>query len=201
MGYWFNSQLENKFIGCSEVFFLGLSGVSLENGRVLRKPVLEVIELSVAVVVDSILVVLRVEDQGWVSLDLHSIGLVDGGIELGDHEVFLVLVELTELVPDGSKLLAVSAPWGVEFYNDKNNTVKSYTSDVCAKSQDSSWEPYDFGDDYYETYNNIPIVYEKIPLDTTIKVVDDNSISSFIKPTDKPSSEKSFEKVITVLFN
>ena len=44
-------------------------------------------------------------------------------------------------------------------------------------------------------------MYEKTPLDTTIKVVTHNSISNFIKPTDKPSSEKAFEKAITVLFN
>ena len=84
-------------------------------------------------------------------------------------------------------------------YNCDNNSAVSYSSN-CAKSKDS-WEPYDSDDDYYETHNEIPIRHEKIPLDNTIKVVAHNSISNFIKPTDKPSSEKAFEKAITVLFN
>ena len=97
----------------SELIVTLASGLVLENAGVLLEPALEVGKLSGTVVGDTLLVVSRVEDQSGEALDLNTLGLVGGGVELGDDEVLDVLVLRGELVPDGRKLLAVAAPRGV----------------------------------------------------------------------------------------
>ena len=97
----------------SELIVTLAGGLVLENAGVLLEPALEVGELSGTVVGDTLLVVSRVEDQSGEALDLNTLGLVGGRVELGDDEVLDVLVLLGELVPDGRELLAVTAPRGV----------------------------------------------------------------------------------------
>ena len=47
------------------------------------------------------------------ALDLNVFQLVSSRVHLGDNNVLTILEFLTELLPDGSKLLAVSAPWSI----------------------------------------------------------------------------------------
>jgi hypothetical protein len=91
---------------------------ALEHWRVLGEPVFEVLELSFTAVVDTSLVVLWVEDKSWVASDFNTLGLVGSGVKFGDDEVLVVFVMLGKLIPNWSKLLAVTAPWGVVFDED-----------------------------------------------------------------------------------
>ena len=79
----------------------------------LSEPLLEAIKISLTLVADTLLVVLGVEDKGWISSDLNVLSLVCGGIELANYEVLVVFEVLTELIPNWSKLLAMTAPWGI----------------------------------------------------------------------------------------
>ena len=99
---------------------LGLGRVTrfLEYGRILGEILGETFKISVAVIGNTGLVLLWIEDESWVSANLDTISLVNGGIKFGDDEVLLVFILLTELFPNWGKLLAVSAPWGVELDKD-----------------------------------------------------------------------------------
>ena len=55
-----------------------------------------------------LVVSLSEELDGGESLDLDVFELVGGRVHLGDNNVFGVLELLTELVPDGDELFAVS---------------------------------------------------------------------------------------------
>jgi len=85
---------------------------------VLVEPLLEGLEVSVTVVGNTGLVVLGVEDEGGVALDLDTVGLVGSGIELADDDIGLGGEGISELIPDGSELLAVAAPGSVELDED-----------------------------------------------------------------------------------
>ena len=85
------------------------------GSRVLREISLEVSELSFSAVVDTVLVVLRIELKSRVAADLETGNLVLGCVELGDDEVFNGLDVLGTLIPDWGESFAVAAPGGVVF--------------------------------------------------------------------------------------
>jgi hypothetical protein len=101
-----------------------LSTSFLEDSRVLLEPFLEVFEFSFTFVGNSGLVVSWVPHESWISFDLNTIGLVDGGIKFGNDKVWLILVASSELLPDWGELLAVSTPWSVELDEDILSFVK-----------------------------------------------------------------------------
>ena len=50
------------------------------------------------------------------AVHFHCLHLVGRGVHLGNDYVLVVLVGLSQLIPDGGQLLAVTAPWGIELY-------------------------------------------------------------------------------------
>ena len=82
---------------------------------------------------DSLLVFLGVEDEGWVSSDVDTFSFVGGGIEFSNNEVFVVLVEFSELFQNWSKFLAVSASWGIvlnkDIFGNVINNLIEFSSD------------------------------------------------------------------------
>jgi len=85
-----------------------------------------------AVVVDDLVVSLLEELDGGEALDLDVFKLVGGGVHLGDDNVLRVLELLSKLVPGGSELLAVSAPWGIKLNKDMLVDVLSDGLEVLA---------------------------------------------------------------------
>lgn len=63
------------------------------------------------------LVVLKVQLDGREGGDLGVLQLVDGGVDLGDNDVVVLLKVLGQLVVDGHQLFAVSAPGEKTNYN------------------------------------------------------------------------------------
>lgn len=110
--------------------------LGLEHRRVLVEPLLEGLEVSLAVVVDAGLVVPRVEDESGVALDLDTVGLVGSGVELADDEVGLASESISELVPDGSELLAVAAPGSVELDEDILGLILDDLLELLADNDD-----------------------------------------------------------------
>lgn len=49
----------------------------------------------------------------WEALDLHTFYFIGSRVHLSNYNIFTVLEFLSKLIPDGSKLLAVSTPWGI----------------------------------------------------------------------------------------
>jgi len=91
-----------------------MSGTSfLKDWGVLIEPFLEWLKSSVAVKVNTGFVISWIEDQSWISSDLNTLGLVGSSIELSNDNVGVILVGFTELFPNWSELLAMSAPWGI----------------------------------------------------------------------------------------
>jgi len=72
------------------------------------------------------------EFEGGESLDLDIFEFVSGGVRLGDDDVSVILVLLTELVPDWGKGFAVSAPWGVELDEDVLGGVEDEVVEVLS---------------------------------------------------------------------
>ena len=68
----------------------------------------ETLERPLSVVVDHLVVSLLEELDGGEALDLDVLQLVGGGVHLGDDDLVVVGELVTQLVPDGGKLLAVS---------------------------------------------------------------------------------------------
>jgi hypothetical protein len=85
---------------------------------VLIEPGLESLNVSVAIVRNTGLVVLWIEDESWVSSDLNTLSLVNGGVELTNDEILVLSHGLGELLPWLGELLAVAAPWGVVLNED-----------------------------------------------------------------------------------
>lgn len=79
----------------------------------LLEPGLESLDVAVALVLVALLVVLGVESEGGVATDGQALDLVGGGVELGNHEVLVVGVRVSELLPHGGEGLAVAAPGSV----------------------------------------------------------------------------------------
>jgi len=96
----------------SEFVVLAL-GSTLVGRRVLREPVLEAFKVTIALVVNAVLGILRVELEGGVALDGKAFDLVGSGIKLGDNQVVDLADGNTELLPDGGERLAVAAPGSV----------------------------------------------------------------------------------------
>jgi hypothetical protein len=98
---------------------------------VLSKPFLEVTDLSTAVVFNWVaLVALGVELESGVSSDLNTINFVGSSVELTNDNAWDILEFSSELFPNWGKLLAVTAPWGVELNENiivrvNNNLLES----------------------------------------------------------------------------
>merc|ERR1719392_116936 len=56
--------------------------------------------------------------HGGESLNLDLLQLIGGGVHLGNDDALVILVFLSEFVPNWSQLLAMSAPWSIEFNKD-----------------------------------------------------------------------------------
>jgi hypothetical protein len=87
------------------VGLVGLGGLS--------EPFLDVFDFTSFRVINTGLVVGRVELEGGVSLDLNSFNLVEGSIKLG-HDDVRSLDVFTKLFPLGGERLAVTTPGSVE---------------------------------------------------------------------------------------
>ena len=74
----------------------------------------ETLDSSVSVVVNDLICALLEEFDGGEALDLDLLQLVGSGVHLGNDNVLVIGILLSQLVPDGYKLLAVSAPDGKE---------------------------------------------------------------------------------------
>ena len=75
----------------------------------------ESLERPLSVVIDDLVVALLEQLDGGEALDLDVFQLVGGGVHLGDDDALMVLVFLSQFVPDWSKLLAMTTPWSIEF--------------------------------------------------------------------------------------
>ena len=85
--------------------------LGLEGGAVLAtglEELGEAVQGPLAVVVDDGVVALLEELDSGEALDLDVLELVGGGVHLGDDDLVVVGELVTQLIPDGGKLLAVS---------------------------------------------------------------------------------------------
>ena len=85
--------------------------LGLEGGSVLAtglEELGEAVQGPLAVVVDDGVVALLEELDSGEALDLDVLELVGGGVHLGDDDLVVVGELVTQLIPDGGKLLAVS---------------------------------------------------------------------------------------------
>lgn len=113
-------------------------GLAFEEGLVgrglLLEPVLEIFNLSATIEIDGCgLATLGVELEGGVALNVNSVNFVGSGVEIGNDKSLNGSEVLGELFPEGSDLLAVTAPWGVEFHEDvilaiEDNLLKVLTN-------------------------------------------------------------------------
>ena len=69
---------------------------------------------SVSVIINNFICALLEQFDCWEALNLHLLQLIGSGVHLGDDDGFVIFVFLSQLVPDGSQLLAVSTPGSVE---------------------------------------------------------------------------------------
>lgn len=122
----------------SELLLVSVTRSTLKDWGVLGKPVFEVLEFSLSAVVDTGLVVSWIENESWVSSDLDTVGLVGGGIELGDDKVLIILVVLTELVPDWGEFLAVTAPWCIVLNENILISILDNLLEILANN-DGNW--------------------------------------------------------------
>jgi len=83
---------------------------------VLAEPFFEGLKVTVAVVLDALLVVLGVELESGVATDRDAVNFVGGSIEFGNHEVLDVADGSAELLPNGGESLAVATPGSVELH-------------------------------------------------------------------------------------
>ena len=67
------------------------------------------------IVLNSLLVSFGIELNSWVTLNLKTNDSVEGGVELGDDEVFYGFDVVCKLIPNWSEIFAVAAPGGVVF--------------------------------------------------------------------------------------
>jgi hypothetical protein len=65
--------------------------------------------------------------NGWESLDLDILNLVGSGVHLGNHDLVIVGKVLSQLVPDGHKLFAVSCTTNDKSVNRKKNIGQKNT--------------------------------------------------------------------------
>lgn len=70
----------------------------------------ESFQSSFAIVVDNTVISLLVELQGWERCDLGMFQLIGGSINLGNHNIGVVLELVSKLIKDWGQLLAMSAP-------------------------------------------------------------------------------------------
>jgi len=122
----------------SELLLVSVARSALKDWRVLGKPIFKVLDFSLSAVVDTGLVVLWIENESWVSSDLDAVGLVSGGIELGDDKVGLIFIEFTELLPDWGELLAVTAPWCIVLNENILTSILNNLLEILANN-DGNW--------------------------------------------------------------
>lgn len=91
-----------------------LDGLGIGHLTVGIEELDEIIESPVQVEVDDLVVLLAEVFDCGEGRDLDALQLVGSGVHLGNDNILIVLVLLSQLVVDGGQLLAVSAPWGVE---------------------------------------------------------------------------------------
>ena len=97
-----------------KIIFNGLQLIlGLVFGRIFQE-FTEAGNCSVSIKVDNFICALLEQFDCWEALNLHLLQFVGSGVHLGDDDGLVVFVFLPQLVPDGSQLLAVSAPRGVE---------------------------------------------------------------------------------------
>ena len=70
---------------------------------------------TISVIVNNFIGSLLEQFDGRESLDLDLFQLVGSAVHLGDDDGGVVLVCLSQFVPDGGELLAMAAPWGIKF--------------------------------------------------------------------------------------
>merc|ERR1719495_1571576 len=99
----FVSIVTLHFLGFFKVLLVGRS-ISL---AVTIEEFAEALEGTIAVVINDFIATLGEKFNGGEALDLDLLEFVGGGVHLGDDDISIVLVLLTQLVPDGSQLLAV----------------------------------------------------------------------------------------------
>jgi len=109
-----NSNLTFFCDGISELIVLG--EVLLVSRRVLHEPFFECFKVTVTVILHTGLVVLGVELEGWVAFNCETFDFVGGGVELSNDKVINLSNVIGEFSPNGGKGLAVTAPWGIVFY-------------------------------------------------------------------------------------
>lgn len=90
------------------------SEVFLVSCRVFSEPSYDIIVFTTFVVIDSGLVVSRVEFESRISTDFNTFSFVDGGIKVSDDNIRSSNV-FSNLNPLGSKRFAMSTPGGVVF--------------------------------------------------------------------------------------
>jgi hypothetical protein len=113
-------------------------GISSSWGDGFIDEFFESSKISLTFVALSFFVTFWIPFKGWVSSDLNTISLIDSSVEFGNNDISVILEGLTKLIPNWSKLFAVTAPWSVvfdenvlcwvhndflEFSSDNNNNV------------------------------------------------------------------------------
>ena len=107
--------------------------MGLDGSGVLLEPGLETLEVSAALVVSrGVLGALGVELDGGVAADVNAVDLVGGGVHLGNGQAGDVLEVGSQLVVDGSELLAVAAPGSVELHQHVVVVVDDKLSELLA---------------------------------------------------------------------
>lgn len=102
-------------------------------------PVNDSLSGSISIVVDWVgLVVSWVELEGWESSDGDGLDLVEGGINLGDDDVGVLLELLSSLLPLWGERLAVSTPGGVELDKDVLGVIEDLRLEALS-DQNSDW--------------------------------------------------------------
>eukprot|EP00043_Microstomoeca_roanoka_P020814 m.254117 g.254117 ORF g.254117 m.254117 type:complete len:325 (-) comp17707_c0_seq1:708-1682(-) len=92
----------------------------------------KLLESATTLVVNDLVRVGREELESRKALNAKILKLVGSGIQLGNNNVIDGGKLLTQLVPNGCKLLAVTAPWSVEFDENILGRIASNLSKVLA---------------------------------------------------------------------
>ncbi|GMR60670.1 hypothetical protein PMAYCL1PPCAC_30865, partial [Pristionchus mayeri] len=116
----------------SLLLLLGLLGALL---AVALEELDEALKGSVSGVVDDLVGAGGEELDGREGLDLDVLDLQCGGVHLGDDDALVVGVLLSQLLPGGNELLAVSAPGSVELDED---VLGGVTGDLLEVLSDES---------------------------------------------------------------
>ena len=108
------NMIEIKCLKYSEFWFV--VEVSLVDGWFLLEEVLDSISISVSFKINRAWFgTLGVEFKSGVSSDFKTVNFVGSSVEFSNDEVWDILEFSGNLVPDGRKLFAVTAPGSVEF--------------------------------------------------------------------------------------